>query len=126
MSESIVILPVVVSAASALRKFPPANTVADVFVVPETFIDDAYVVAPANIAPSVEFKVIPALIVANPVCVALGVNVSFDSIATLVAPAYIEETTLFPPELANVSIFQPDSVCPAVKAGPTNSNLSFT
>jgi hypothetical protein len=113
-SVSIVKAPVVVSAASALRKLPPAMTVAEVFDVPDTSIADACVLVPSNTAPKVEFSVNPALIVANPVCVALGVNVSLESIATLVLPAYIDETTLFPPELASVSISQPDSVCPAV------------
>ena len=69
---------------------------------------------PSNTAPKVEFKVNPALIEANPDCETDGVNVSFDNIQTLVLPAYIEETTLFPPELASVSIFQPDNDCPDV------------
>ena len=65
-------------------------------------------------APKVEFNVNPALIEENPVCETDGVNVSFDNIPTLVFPAYIDETTLFPPALASVSIFQPDNVCPVV------------
>ena len=52
----------------------------------------------------------PALICAKPDCVTLGVNVSLESIATLVLPAYIDATTLLPPELASVSIWNPDSV----------------
>ena len=59
-----------------------------------------------------QFEAIPATVaspppnrnVANPVCDADGVKVSFDRIATLVVPAYIDATTLFPPELAIVSI----------------------
>ena len=82
--------------------------------VPDTSTADACVVDPSNTALNVEFNVNPALIDANPVCVALGVKVSFESIATLVLPAYIELTTLSPPALASVSIFQPESVCPDV------------
>ena len=61
-SASTVIAPVVVSAASALRKFPPAMTDADVLLVllTSTCVDD--VVDPSKTAPSVEFKVSPALI----------------------------------------------------------------
>ena len=122
MSLSIVNAPVVVSAASALKKFPPAITVPEVFVVPDTSKAVADVVVPSNTPPNVEFKVIPALIEANPVCVSDGVNVSFDKIATLVFPAYIEETTLFPPALASVSTFHPDNVCPDEKTGPVNNH----
>ena len=39
---------------------------------------------PSNTAPKVEFKVNPALIDAKPVCDTDGVNVSFDSIQTLI------------------------------------------
>ena len=62
VSASIVIAPVVVSAASALKKLPPAIIEDDVFVVPDTSNADADVVVPSNTAPKVEFKVIPALI----------------------------------------------------------------
>ena len=52
-----------------------------------------------------EFKVIPGLIDANPDWEVLGVKAALcDKIATLVPPTYIDETTLLPPELANVSI----------------------
>ena len=122
VSLSIVRAPVVVSDASALKKLPPAITVPDVFVVLETSKDAADVVCPEKTAPNVEFSVIPAKICANPVCVTEGVNDSLDNIATLVLPAYIDETTLFPPELANVSIFQPDNVCPDAYTGPANNH----
>ena len=102
--------PVVVSAASAHKKFPAAINVLDVFVVPDTSSNVADVVVPSNTAPSVEFKVIPALTLAKPDWVTVGVNVDADKIATLVLPAYIELTTLSPPELPSVSIFQPDKV----------------
>ena len=114
--------PVVVSLASALRKLPPAMTVAEVFDVPETSMFAACVLVPSNTALKVEFSVKPALISANPDCDTLGVKVSLESIATLVLPTYIEDTTLSPPALASVSIFQPDSVCPAVYTGPTSTN----
>ena len=113
-SASTVSAPVVLSGASALKKLPPAISVAEVLDVPDTSMCAACVFVPSNTAPSVEFNVNPALIEANPVCVALGVNVSLESIATLVLPAYMELTTLLPPELANVSIFHPESVCPDV------------
>ena len=121
-SVSTVRAPVVVSAASALRKLPPAINVLEVLVVPDTSIDAACVFVPSNTAPSVELSVNPALIDANPVCVTVGVNVSFESIATLVLPANMEPTTLLPPELASVSILNPESVCPDVYTGPTNRN----
>ena len=92
----------------------PAINVAEVFVVDDTSIADACVVDPSNTAPNVELSVSPAFIEAKPVCVTVGVKVSFESIATLVLPAYIDETTLLPPALASVSIFQPESVCPEV------------
>ena len=67
MSVSIVIAPVVVSAASDLKKFPPAITVPEVLVVPDTSSAVAAVVVPENTAPNVEFNVIPTYITANPV-----------------------------------------------------------
>jgi hypothetical protein len=88
--------------------------VPDVFDVPDTSMFDACVFVHSNTAPSVELSVNPALIEENPDCVTVGVKVSFESIATLVLPAYIEDTTLLPPELASVSIFHPDNVCPEV------------
>ena len=113
-SASIVKAPVVVSAASALKKFPPAIILALVLVVLDTSTAGAEVELPSNTPPSVLLSVIPALISANPVCVDDGVNVSFESMAVLVLPTYIEDTTLSPPELPIDSIFQPESVCPEV------------
>src|SRR5210317_1155012 len=66
-SESIVSDPVVVSAASALRKLPPAISDADEFVVELTSTNVACVLVPSNTAPSVELSDRPALISANPV-----------------------------------------------------------
>ena len=117
---------VVVSDALALKKFPPAINVEELSVVPLTSIKAACVFVPSNTALNVEFKVIPALMDANPVCVAVGVNVSLDKIATLVVPAYIDATYLSPPELAIVSITNPDWPCVAVNGGPNSSHLSLT
>ena len=115
-SESIVSLPTILSLSSALKKFPPAITVPDVFVVLETSILAAEEFVPKNTISLIpEFKVIPGLIDENPDCSLLGVKAALcDKIATLVPPAYIDETTLSPPELAIVSITNPDSPCDAV------------
>ena len=129
VSLSIVKAPVVVSAVSALKKLPPAIRVDEEFVVPLTLTNDAEVFVPSNTMPLiVEFNVNPALIVVNPayVVVSVGVNSSFDKIDTLVPPANIAAMTLSPPELAAVSITNPDCVCPAVKTGPNSSHLSLT
>ena len=125
---SIVKAPVVVSEASALRKFPPAMTEADVFDVLDTFRCVAEVVAPSNTAPRLLLSVNPELIVGNPLVnkgepsgdPASGVNVSFERTATLMLPTYMEEITLLTVDAVTVSIFQPDSVCPEVYCGPTN------
>ena len=117
LSVSMVRAPVVVSAAFDLRKLAPPCNVSpgdDALVVSDVSKVAACVLEPSNTAPSVEFSVIPALIVANPVCVTLGVKVASDKIATRVLPAYMEDTTLLPPELPSVSIFQPESCCPEV------------
>src|SRR6056300_296409 len=66
-SESIVSDPVVVSAASALKKLPPAISDADEFEVELTSMKVACVFVPSNTAPSVELSDRPALISANPV-----------------------------------------------------------
>ena len=74
----------------------------------------ACVLVPSNTALKVEVSVKPAFISAKPVWVTLGVNVSLESIATRVLPAYMELTTLLPPELAKVSINHPERVWPDV------------
>src|SRR6056300_139097 len=66
-SASIVSDPVVVSAASALKKLPPAISDADEFEVELTSMKVACVFVPSNTAPSVELSDRPALISANPV-----------------------------------------------------------
>ena len=71
--------------------------------------------------PSVEFNVSPALTDAKPVIAESGVNVSFESIATLMLPTYMDEITLLTPDAVTVSIFHPERVCPVVYCGPTNS-----
>ena len=120
---SMVRAPVVVSAASALRKLPPAITEAEVFDVDDTSTADACDELPENDAPSVEFNVNPALIDAKPFAAngvpdgdpACGVNASLDNTATRMLPTYIDDMTLLTPlELFTVSIFHPDSVCPDV------------
>jgi hypothetical protein len=68
---------------------------------------------PENEAPSVEFNVSPAAIVAKPDIAVCGVIASLESTATLMLPTYMEAITFEMPELLlMVSIFQPDSVCP--------------
>ena len=126
---SIVRAPVVVSEASALRKLPPAITVADVFEVDETSIADACDEFPENDAPRDEFNVIPELIAAKPLVAngvtegdpPSGVNASFDSTATLMLPTNMEDMTLLTPDAVTVSIFQPESVCPVVNTGPASN-----
>jgi hypothetical protein len=96
-------------------KLPPAIIVPDELVVPAVLRNCADVVVPENRAPRVEFRVIPADMVANPVIEAPGVNPSALNIATRVLPEYIEAITLLTAEsLVTVSILNPDSVCPDV------------
>ena len=69
-------------------------------------------VVPENTAPRVEFKVIPADMVANPVIGDPGVNPSALNIATRVLPEYMEAITLLTAEsFVIVYILNPDSVC---------------
>ena len=127
-SASMVKAPVVVSAASALKKLPPAITVAEVFVVPLTSTALACAEFPEKLAPQVEFNVIPEATVANPFAAKgvlvgeppSGVNASFDNTATLVLPTNIDAIVLLTLDAVTVSIFQPESVCPEVKTGPNN------
>ena len=71
---------------SFLIILPPAITVAEALVVPDTSTADADVVDPANDAPNVVFNVKPAVTVAKPDIATCGVKVTFDNIATLTAP----------------------------------------
>ena len=116
--------PAIASLVSALKKFPPAITVADVFVVLDTSSAAACADDPLKLAPIESFNVIPGNIFGNPVFaesqVASGVNSFFDKIATLTFAAYIEETTCVPPVYVTVSITHPDCVCPSAHTGPTN------
>ena len=66
LSVSNVNCPVDVSAASALRKLPPAISVAEVLLVPDTSMLAACVLVPSNTALNVLLSVKPALISANP------------------------------------------------------------
>jgi hypothetical protein len=90
--------------------------------VDDTSTADACDELPENDAPSVELRVKPADIVANPAKDA-GVKVSLDNTATLVLPAYIDDITFDEPTLSFiVSIFHPESVWPEVYTGPTNNH----
>ena len=110
-SVSMVNAPVVVSATSALKKFPPAITVLDVFDVPDTLMAAACVEVPENEALNVELSVKPATILAKPVIAVCGVIASLDNIATRSLPTNMEAITLLTPdELLIVSIDHPERV----------------